>query len=294
VTITEYLDRQPKTFLLILGVFLIALVSAGDYLTHTRYVLEFSPFYLVPISFFSWFIGKRSGIALAVMSAAVGLGIRLSYSPGIIPYWNALVWFLLYVSSTMMVVQLKRLYEHERQLSHIDPLTKIANRRALFEAAAQAKSFSDRQNVPLSIAYLDVDGFKQLNDRHGHGTGDRILALTAASVRKALRPTDVVARVGGDEFTVLLSDTDRETAAQVINRVRLELARAMEESGWQVTFSIGIATFLPPLGSVAEMIKSADKAMYAAKRMGKNRIKYDHMTSVQSALLSGNPAQHRS
>jgi diguanylate cyclase (GGDEF)-like protein len=91
-----------------------------------------------------------------------------------------------------------------------------------------------------------------------------------------------------------LSDTDRETAAQVINRVRLELARAMEESGWQVTFSIGIATFLPTLGSVAEMIKSADKAMYAAKRMGKNRIKYDHMTSVQSALLSGNPAQHRS
>ena len=84
MTITEYLDRQPKTFLLILGVFLIALVSAGDYLTHTRYVLEFSPFYLVPISFFSWFIGKRSGIALAVMSAAVGLGIRLSYSPGII------------------------------------------------------------------------------------------------------------------------------------------------------------------------------------------------------------------
>jgi diguanylate cyclase (GGDEF)-like protein len=117
-----------------------------------------------------------------------------------------------------------------------------------------------------------------------------ILALTAASVKKALRPTDVVARVGGDEFTVLLPDTDRETAAQVINRVRLELARAMEESGWQVTFSIGIATFFPPLGSVAEMIKSADKAMYAAKRMVKN----DHMTSGRSALLSGNPAQHRS
>jgi diguanylate cyclase (GGDEF)-like protein len=283
VTITEYLGKQPKNILMILGFLLIVTVSASDYLTHTRYVLEFSPFYLVPISFFSWFIGKRSGIALAAMSAAVGLGVRLSHSSGIIPYWNALVWFALYVSSAVMVVQLKRLYEHERQLSRIDPLTKIANRLALFEAAAQAKSFSDRQNMPISIAYLDVDGFKQLNDRHGHSTGDRILALTAASVRKALRPTDVVARVGGDEFTVLLPNTDRETAAQVINRVRHELARAMEKSGWQVTFSIGIATFFPPIGSVAEMIKSADKEMYAAKRMGKNRIKNDQLTSVQSA-----------
>jgi diguanylate cyclase (GGDEF)-like protein len=292
VTITEYLGRRPKKILIILGSLLIVMVSASDYLTHTRYVLEFSPFYLVPISFFSWFIGKRSGIALAVMSVIVGLGIRLSHSPGIIPYWNALVWFVLYVSSTMMVVQLKILYEHERQLSRIDPLTKIANRLALFEAAEQAKSFSDRQNVPISIAYLDVDKFKQLNDQHGHSTGDRILALTAASVRKALRPTDVVARVGGDEFTVLLPDTDRETAAQVINRVRLELARAMEESGWQVTFSIGIASFMPPLGSVQEMIRSADKAMYAAKR--KNRINNDNTTAVQSALLTRNSTQELS
>ena len=283
MTITEYLGRQPKKILMILGSLLIVMVSASDYLTHTRYVLEFSPFYLVPISFFSWFIGKRSGIALAVMSVIVGLAIRLSHSPGIIPYWNALVWFALYVSSTMMVVQLKKLYEHERQLSHIDPLTKIANRRALFEAAAQAKSLSDRQNVPLSIAYLDVDGFKQLNDRHGHGTGDRILAVAAASIRKALRPTDVVARVGGDEFTVLLPDTDRETADRVISRVRLELARAMEESGWQVTFSIGIASFFPPLGSMPEMIRCADEAMYAAKSTAKNRIKNDNRTLVQSS-----------
>ena len=114
------------------------------------------------------------------MSVIVGVGIRLSHSPGIIPYWNALVWFVLYVSSTMMVVQLKILYEQDRQLSRIDTPTKIANRLALFGAPEQAKSFSDRQNVPISIAYLDVDKFKQLNDQHGHSTGDRILALTAA------------------------------------------------------------------------------------------------------------------
>ena len=294
VTITEYLATQPKSFLVILGALMGALVSMGDYLTQTRYVLEFSPFYLVPVSFFSWFIGKRSGIAVAVMSAILGLFIRLGHASGVIPYWNAVIWFALYFISTIMVVQLKRLYEHERHLSRIDPLTKIANRRALFESGAQAKSFSDRQNVPLSIAYIDVDGFKQLNDRHGHSTGDRVLALTAAGIKKALRPTDVVARVGGDEFTVLLPATDREVAARVLSRVRLELDRAMESCGWQVTFSIGIASFFPPLGSVPEMIRAADQAMYAAKRMGKNAIKNGNIPSTQSVLLSRNLPQRHS
>jgi diguanylate cyclase (GGDEF)-like protein len=291
VTITEYLAKQPKSFLAILGALLGALVLMGDYLTQTSYVLEFSPFYLVPVSFFSWFIGRRSGIAVAVMSATLSLFIRLGHASGVIPYWNAVIWFALYFISTIMVVQLKRLYEHERHLSRIDPLTKIANRRALFESAAQAKSFSDRQNVPLSVAYIDVDGFKQVNDQHGHSTGDRVLALTAAGIKKALRPTDVVARTGGDEFTVLLPSTGREVADLVISRVRLELDRTMESGGWQVTFSIGIASFFPPLGSVPEMIRDADQAMYAAKRMGKNRIKNGNLTSAQSALLSRNPTQ---
>jgi diguanylate cyclase (GGDEF)-like protein len=280
VTITEYLAKQPKSFLAILGALLGALVSMGDYLTQTIYVLEFSPFYLVPVSFFSWFIGKRSGIIVAAMSATLGLFIRLGHASGIIPYWNAVIWFALYFISAIMVVQLKGLYEHEQYLSRIDPLTKIANRRALFESATQAKSFSDRQNVPLSIAYIDVDGFKQVNDLHGHSTGDRVLALTAAAIKKALRPTDVVARIGGDEFTVLLPATDREVAGRVLSRVRLELDRAMEGCGWQVTFSIGIASFFPPLGSVPEMIRAADQAMYGAKRMGKNRINNGNLTSA--------------
>jgi diguanylate cyclase (GGDEF)-like protein len=291
VTITEYLAKQPKSFLMILGGLLGALVSMGDYLTQSRYVLEFSPFYLVPVSFFSWFIGKRSGIAVGIMSATLGLFIRLGHASGVIPYWNAVIWFALYFISTIMVVQLKRLYEHERHLSRIDSLTKIANRRALFESAAQAKSFSDRQNVPLSIAYIDVDGFKQVNDRHGHSTGDRVLVLTAAGIKKALRPTDVVARIGGDEFTVLLPGTDGEVAARVLSRVRLELDRTMESCSWHVTFSIGIASFFPPLGSVPAMIRAADQTMYAAKRIGNNRIKNGKLRSAQSVLLSRNPTQ---
>ncbi len=247
-----------------IGAALLVLVSAGDYLSHVNYVLEFSPFYLVPISFFSWFIGKSSGITVGMLGTMIGFFIRLREAPRAIAYWDALVWFTLYVSSTFIVAELRRLYEHERQLSRVDPLTRIGNRRAFFEAAASAKNWSDRQNVPLSISYIDLDRFKELNDRFGHSMGDRVLAVTAATIAKAVRPSDFVARIGGDELAVLLPATNDEGAAGVLRRAHSQLDRAMAKRGWPVTFSIGIASFSPPLGSVSEMINAADKAMYIA------------------------------
>ncbi len=272
MTITEYLDSKPRSLLLALGTLLLILVASGDYLTHTNYVLEFSPFYLVPVSFFSWFIGKRAGIALAVISVVFGFLIRLSTLPRAIAYWDALVWLALYVSSSMIVAQLKRLYAHERRISRIDPLTRVENRRALFESAARAKSFSDRHGLPLSIAYLDLDGFKELNDRLGHGVGDKLLAVVAAKIREALRPTDAIGRMGGDEFVLILPESDRESSARILSRVRIDLDRAMRKRRWPITFSIGLVSFTPPLRSVSEMIRAADDAMYAAKSAGKDRV----------------------
>jgi diguanylate cyclase (GGDEF)-like protein len=282
VSITEYLGTLPKRALILLGLVLLGLVSAGDYLTHTNYVLEFSPFYLVPISFFSWFIGKYAGLAITATSLGTAYFIRLSQIPYVSAYWNLFILFALYLSSTLMIDQLKRLYDNERTLSRIDPLTRIANRRALFEAAIQAKSLSDRQNVPLSLAYIDIDGFKLLNDHFGHSTGDKVLAVTAAVIQKALRPTDIVARIGGDEFAILLPATDGTTAARVFDRIRLELDRAMSQRSWPVTFSVGIASFSPPLGSVRDMLQTADEVMYTVKRAGKNRLELREVDSSHS------------
>jgi diguanylate cyclase (GGDEF)-like protein len=228
VTITEYLDSKPKSVLFILAVLLLVLVVLSDYLTHTNYVLEFSPFYLVPVSFSSWFIGKRAGFIFAIISVVFGFLIRLTSLPRAIAFWDALVWLALYIASCLLIAQLKRLYMHERHLSRIDPLTRVENRRAVLESAARAKNFLHRHCVPLSVGYIDLDGFKPLNDTLGHNTGDKLLSITAAVIRKALRPTDVIGRIGGDEFALILPESDKETAARVLTRVRLELDRAMQ------------------------------------------------------------------
>jgi len=272
MTITEFLGKQSRPVLVALGTLLFVFVSAGDYLTHAIHWLEFSPFYLVPVSFFTWFVGKRSGVAAAVTSVIIGFFITLRQIPGSIAYWDLVIRFALYVSSAFMISQLKMLYDRERQLSRIDPLTKIENRRAFFEAASRAKSYSERNGVPLSIAYLDVDGFKQLNDRFGHRTGDRILTAAADAIRKALRPTDLAARLGGDEFAILLPATDKESAALVLSRVCHAIDRAMQKGGWPATVSIGVESFFSPFGSIPEMLQAADAAMYAVKQSRKDGL----------------------
>lgn len=271
-TITEYLTALPRGALVALGWGLLFVVAACDYLTHTHYVLDFSPFYIAPVSFFSWFVGIRSGIALSIICVGVGFFVRLRGVSGLTAYWDAIVWLSLYLMTTLLISQLKRLYEREYSLSRIDPLTRVENRRALFEAATRIKSLSDRHGFPVSIAYLDLDGFKQLNDQKGHQAGDRVLAQTATSIRKVLRPSDVVARIGGDEFAVLLPAADRETARSILSRVQVDFNRTMEASELPMTLSIGWVSFSPPLCSVEEMLRNADKAMYVAKSLGKNRI----------------------
>jgi len=160
------------------------------------------------------------------------------------------------------------------ELSQTDPLTRLLNARG-FAARLHAEiKRSQRDNEPLSLLFLDVDGLKNINDRHGHRAGSDALRQVAEVIRGKLRETDMSARWGGDEFTILVPRTDADAAIHLAERIRTSVAE--QSGGWPVTASIGVAT----LGSAedgvdpnaAALMRAADDAMYEAKRRGKNKV----------------------
>jgi diguanylate cyclase (GGDEF)-like protein len=159
------------------------------------------------------------------------------------------------------------------QMRH-DPLTEVLNRRGLEEAASQAIAQARRHGRPLSLVICDLDGFKALNDNHGHIAGDHALKGFAQLLILAVRRGDIVGRMGGDEFGLLLQDSDAQAAADVMERVRLEVAHLslpkVPESTLRASF--GVAALLPEDLTLEDMVHRADEALYSAKKLGKNRV----------------------
>lgn len=157
---------------------------------------------------------------------------------------------------------------------HEDHLTGILNRRGLDEAFERETSRSVRHQAPLCFAVLDIDNFKQLNDTHGHKVGDDALVYLVESIKETTRPEDIVSRYGGEEFVILLPNTELDEAMQILSRVRRNLTKKFflhDNNRLLITFSAGVAQFRP--GEEQESVfKRADEALYRAKKGGKNQI----------------------
>lgn len=176
-------------------------------------------------------------------------------------------------------------YHAVRKLAHTDDLTQLYNRRHFVNLAEHS---IHEWPTPSSSCLLmfDVDHFKQINDNYGHDVGDRVLQVIAETTRKEMRHSDVLARFGGEEFIVLLSDTQLQDALLIAERIRHSIQRqhvpVQENPPLQFTVSIGIAELESPSQSLDELIKQADIALYAAKRAGRNRIRV-YRPEMQSA-----------
>jgi two-component system, NtrC family, sensor kinase len=158
------------------------------------------------------------------------------------------------------------------QLSRTDDLTGIMNRRAFTEFCMTEIGRARRFENPFSVAYIDLDNFKVVNDKFGHSTGDELLCSVAETIQKNIREIDLFARLGGDEFMLLLVKSDSEASLEVVKKLQNMLMDVMNKNGWPVTFSIGLVTYNLPPDEVEEIIRNTDELMYAAKQSGKNTI----------------------
>lgn len=161
------------------------------------------------------------------------------------------------------------------QLARHDPLTGTANRRYFFERAEQEFMRSRRYQTPLSITLIDVDHFKHINDQYGHATGDEVLKLLSQKISALLRESDLLARIGGEEFAILMPSTGLAGAALMAERLRLTIAEeASPVAGLMLhlRFSAGVTQLKAQDQSIEDCLRRADEAMYKAKQAGRDRV----------------------
>lgn len=170
------------------------------------------------------------------------------------------------------------------QVAHIDSLTGLPNRMMLDEVLEKALAGSERRQLALGIAYIDLDGFKAVNDQLGHEAGDQLLKAVAGQMSKALRKGDILARVGGDEFIAVLVDIDRQGDSDAVMQRLLDAASSpvmVGEKPVKVSASLGLALFPSDGAEARQLIRRADEAMYRAKQQGKNRyVRYKDLPAV--------------
>lgn len=283
--VVSFLERQDKNRLLILGLSTVGVLGLVDYAT--GYEVAFAIFYTGPVALVAYFVGRGSAQLICLLSASVWLLADLAaghhYLTAWAPYWNAFTRFVFFMLVAGSLIALREAYDHQRTLARSDFLTGAANSRAFYEVAEMELVRAHRYGRPFSLAHIDVDNFKTVNDTMGHHAGDELLRTIVSTIKNHLRETDVVARLGGDEFVVLLPETAQAQASAAVQKLHGHLSEEVKHRGWPVSFSVGLLTCLDAPKSVDELLKRADKLTYDAKHSGKNAIRHD---VVQAQLVS--------
>lgn len=213
---------------------------------------------------------------MALLWRGIDSGLQASYwllaaRPSQIVVLLALQGLMIVSGLGYVLVKKERLSRELKTCADTDPLTGLYNRRAFLLLANQLIKSAIRRQESMALLVLDIDHFKRINDRYGHGVGDRIIANLAQTMRQTLRQSDVACRYGGEEFVILLPDCDKAMAVQAAERLR----QAVEKGAPGIVFytvSIGVAAAAGEQIRLEELINRADLAMYRAKDMGRNRV----------------------
>ena len=254
-----------------------ATFAAGVFVLNVRTPpdLRLGILYVIPVLLAASQDGLGWGISFALATALLRFGVGIDQ----MPLETSLQFRILNEVAYLAVVgvaiaglsQLRRTQAQLELLATHDPLTTVLNARAFASQVAQELGRNRRYGRPLALIYLDLDDFKKVNDAHGHATGDAVLRLVADAMRSAVRQADFVGRLGGDEFGVLMPETDGSVAHAVANRLAGGI-RTVFRGTPSVTASIGVVAVTGTEAGSDDLLRKADQAMYEAKRAGKDRV----------------------
>lgn len=278
------------------GILMILTLAVLDYVTGSQ--LSFSIFYLAPVLYVTWWAGAWYGDVSALISAVtwgiVDVAAGAHYSSALIPAWNSAMRLGFYIITLHLLDAMRQAQVDLGSMAHTDSLTGLANNRAFYADLEREIERQRRYSRPFAVAYIDLDRFKSVNDRFGHAAGDELLRLIAGGLIRSVRDTDTVARIGGDEFALLLPETDAEMAAAVLERVRLAIDGAVNviiDDVPGVGGSVGVVVFAEPPTSADEAVALADEAMYGSKQGGRGRGKLVvYGAEARRAMRTGAPA----
>lgn len=234
-------------------------------------------FYLGPVTMASWHVGRWAGVSISALCAGLWVAARSAQAAALpigsgLLLWDLGVLFLSFVIVANIVSTLRYLLDTERRRAERDPLTGLLNATSFADVVEHERRHLTLTPATATLAYVDLDNFKQVNDSLGHAAGDGLLRQAASVLRHSVRESDVVARLGGDEFGVLLPGASPEAARTVLAKVHAALAAELASTGLPVGVSVGAVTFTEPLHSTPAMVHLTDQVMYEAKRRGKGRL----------------------
>ena len=252
----------------------VGLLAAADLVTGPH--ISLAVFYLLPLALVGWFTSRPWSVALATMA---GFAWFMDFRPLLpngmptaVVVWACCGRVGMCLSLAWLIGALREMFDQQRTLAATDEVTGIPNRRSFIEITQRDIARCGRAGTPISVIYLDADRFKSVNDQLGHAEGDRLLRVVAQTLTAQCRKTDAFARIGGDEFAVLLPDTDTDGARSVADKLRTLLHAAMTLNRWPVTFSMGVATFEKPPVDAEHLLRAADELQYNAKHGGRDGI----------------------
>lgn len=273
--VNQRMGSFSRRAVLLLSFAFIVVIGVADY--RDSVLLQPSVFYILPIMAVTWYVNRMWGLVFALLAVAIaGLAdlhtdVRFYAGYGGAFLSQSAAHFLLYLLIVAGLDKTALRFNELRQKAEKDLLTGVLNKLTFHHYLRHYLRLARHENSIITVAYVDLDKFKLINDTCGHSEGDRILRQVAAVMRETLRQTDIIGRLGGDEFAFILPNTPTSGVSAVLESLRQTMRVRFAEERLPVTCSIGAVTFVDPPLDEQTALQIADNLMYQAKKSGRDR-----------------------